>query len=215
MFERYWQPYYSDFRLTQPSILTTKDLVNFEPYKHLWISNVDNVNVNYAYYDGQYIYVWFEYNGNFYIMKLDLNFNIIDINSNVTINGLPDGSVLNSIYFININKKWYAVGHVTGDHAALFDTDGPQSPSLTFIKTLFDFGGRDYPRSVVSHVVTDLTREYVLVIGENEYVLLDSNLENIVLSGIFDFIDVTNPDVEIVLAKNKMLYVTIIPPKLW
>jgi len=215
IFERYWQPYYQDFILIQPSILITRDLVNFEQYKHLWISNVDIIHVNYAYYDGQYVYIWINDANGFRIIKVDSNFNIVDINSNVTINGLPDGSVLNSIYFVNIHGKWYAIGHITGDYVALFDTDGPQSVSLTFIKTLANFGGRDYPRSIVSHVVTDLIKEYVLVIGEDKYVLLDSDLENIVLSGSFDFVSVTESDVEIVLAGNKTLYVTSIPPKSW
>jgi hypothetical protein len=149
-----------------------------------------------------------------------LNFNIIDIDNSVTISGLPEGSKFNIVYFINFRGKWYAIGLTSDYYVVLLDTNGPQSNSLTFIRTLYhvELESPVYGERVTAHVVTDLVNDYVIVAVKDTYILLDSSLENIVLSGnisMDSYIHFFSVDTEIILAKSKISYTTVYPPVIW
>ena len=210
---------YSTYRY-QPSVVKSSDMVNFEQHKHIWLDGIPISLTQYAYYDGQYVYVWlaafsetWERTG-FRIMVLDSDFNVVDV-KNVTVSGLPEGSELTSVYLVNVNGKWYAVGSLFDGRIALFDTDGPWSPSLTFLKIIYSFGP-PYDtyvwESVMAHLVAKLREYYVLLLfSGGPVLLLDTNFENAILLGTIQ--DLHESDV--LLAARKLLYGRIISYEVW
>jgi len=233
---RFYDPYYDFPTIVLPSIFTTTDMVNFNQYKHLWLDTSYSYGVNYAYYDGKYVYVWLGVLSilsppptpvGYYILTLDpnSNFDIVDINKNVTINGLPQGKSVISLYFINLNGKWYALGllsELTNDNLidysiALFDTDTPMSGNLTYVNTIYDIV--DYPSSVpngiCAHIVTDLYKNYVLLTASNKWILFDDKLNNVVSSGDCYQGNEILSDCEFLLLSDKKMYKTFIPPIMW
>jgi hypothetical protein len=205
---RFYQPYNTATEIRLPSVLTTSDMVTFEQRKHIWLSDTHLATVQYAYSDGQNVYVWLRTENGFRVMVLNFDFDVVAM-LDVTVSELPEGTELFSIYFVNTRGRWYGVGSLSDGSVAVFTCEDPRSPSLTFAKFVYTF---ETPRSIVAHAVTDLSNDYVLVVGGHEYIVLDPDLESVVTSGnLFYAAD----DVEVVLKMDKWLYKTEIPPKWW
>jgi len=211
---RVYSPYYSGVFIVKPSILKTTDMVNFDQHKHIWPSDPELSITMYAYNDGQYTHAWLLTGERFTelcIMKLDSDFNIVDINRNVVVNGLPEGTLLMSIYFVNVRGRWLAVGTLSDGSVALFDTDGPSSPSLTYVRSLTKL---DSPLPVTAHFVRDAIREYVLLLSPSTWIVFDVNLENIVSSGSNPFYDRNvSIDFEALFMKDKFIYMSYFSPR--
>jgi hypothetical protein len=210
---RDYSPYASPVSIGKPSILKTTDMVNFEQHKHIWPSYPESSATMYAYNDGQYTHVWLlasAREAEFCIMKLDSDFNVTDVNRNVTINGLPEGALLQSIYFVNVRGKWWAVGSLTDGSVALFDTDGPWSPTLTYAKSLIKL---DSAMFVTAHFVKDAQREYVLILSPSKWMLFDANFDNLVSSDSVPIYDpVLSIDLEALFMKDKFFYASYSSP---
>jgi len=202
-----YSPYYSAISIRKPFILRTTDMVNFEQHKHIWPSYPESSTTMYAYNDGQHTHVWLLVEagtGEFCIMKLDPDFNVVDVNRNITTNGLPEGTLLQSIYFINVRDKWWAVGSLSDGSIALFDTDGPWSPSLTYVRILTKL---DSPLPVTAHSVRDALNEYILLLSPSKWIVFDINLENVVSSSsIPTYTPVLDIDLEALFMKDKFFY---------
>jgi hypothetical protein len=235
---RFYDPYYDFPEIALPSIFTTADMINFNQYRHLWLDTSYSYGVNYAYYDGEYVYVWLVVSSissapptpvGYYILTLDpnSNFNIVNINENVTVSELPQGTNLVSLYFINLHGKWYAIGLLSyrgdddsfGYSIALFNTESPKSANLTYVRTIYDFGYNPSPSplgaSLCSHVVTDLYKNYVLITALDRWILFDDKLNNIVASGFCHQNSELPDDCEFLLSTNKFVYETYVMPVWW
>jgi len=191
-------------------------MVNFEPHKHIWPSCPESSTTMYAYNDGQHTHVWLlveARTGEFCIMKLDPDFNVVDVNRNITVNGLPEGTLLRSIYFVKVRGKWLAVGSLSDGSVALFDTDGPWSPSLTYVRILTKL---DSPLPVTAHSVRDALREYVLLLSPSKWIVFDASLENVVASGdIPTYAPDSSADLEALFMKDKFFYASHYSSKWW
>jgi len=161
-------------------VLRTKNLIDFEPYKHITL-NIRKVIPLYAHFDGNYIYVWC-YNDQetyqdglhkLFIVVLDTNFNVVDINENVMINNLSEGNV-EGVYFIKVHGEWYALGVYEhpppptwfklgyAHSLALFKLTNPSVGQLDFINFITSI--HDSTVFLSAYTVTDLCSEYILVI---------------------------------------------------
>jgi len=198
----------------QPSVIATGDMVSFDQRKHVWLDDIPFSYTQYAFHDGNYTYVWVavanekeEKTGDFNIITLDSAFNVVNV-SRVTVDNLPDGTKLFSIYFVNIHGKWYAVGSLSNGDVSLFDTEGPWSPSLTFSKTLFTL---DAAYEVSAHLVADMFGEYVLLLYSDGWRLMNTSMDKVVAFGTF--LAGVNP--EVVLGKSKFLYTEPVEHAVW
>jgi hypothetical protein len=209
-----YSPYYSQVSIRKPSILKTTNMVNFEQHKHIWPSYPESSTTMYAYNDGQYTYIWLlasARRAEFCIMKLDSDFNVIGVNRDITVNGLPEGALLQSIYFVNVRGKWRAVGSLLDGSVALFDTDGPWSPTLTYAKSLTKL---DSAMFVTAHFVRDAQKEYVLILSPSKWMLFDVNFDNLASSGSIPIYDrMSSIDLEALFMKDKFFYASYYSPR--
>jgi hypothetical protein len=150
-------------------ILRTKDFVNFEHYKHISLGNAPFGSLLYSFFDGSNFYIWMrnelgEYYQNglhpLYLVTVDSNYNLVDVNLGVTLNGYQGTKPLESIYFVEIDGAWHAILNAIGEGLFLFD-GAPWSPILTFNRQIYS--DAYVPRIITAHPVSNGRDSYVAV----------------------------------------------------
>jgi hypothetical protein len=226
--EEYYQYYFDTIRLL---ILRTNDFINFEPYKHIYLGDVPDSFPQYAYFDGNNFYIWMinidnaYQNGlhRLYLIVLDNKYNLVDINQNVTINTSQTEISFGGIYFINIEKTWYAI--MSGTNGLYLFDGNPWTPNLTLIRQIYSDKYTNI--SLSAHLVKNDNSNYILIAlpttynpdpspGEPSEISPRMLISDIQFNNISELVRFTAYDeferriesnnIEFILSKNKVVY---------
>jgi len=134
--------------------LRTKDLINYEP--------IIRVAANQPGYTGQgVLFKWIDGKIHGYLMDwtsasprfqggkhrivkvvLDENLNVLEVNTNVILNGGPPGGSAGhyDISIFRFNGTWYAITSSFSGGTILWSLDDPTKPVFNYVKTIFESG---------------------------------------------------------------------------
>lgn len=135
-------------------ILRTKDLVNFEPVFRVTVKQpgYTGQGILFKWIDGRihgYLMDWIsgspQYQGGKHrILKVvfDENFNLLEINTNVILNGGPPGGGAGhyDITIFKFNRTWYAVTSSFTGGTVLWKLEDPTKPIFNYVTTIFSSG---------------------------------------------------------------------------
>jgi hypothetical protein len=216
-------------------ILRTRDFVSFEHYKHVDIGDAPHGMLLYSFFDGSRFYMWMrnelgEYYQNglhpLYLVVLDSDYNLLEVNLNVSLSGYTGDKPLASVYFVNINGEWYALLSAPGDGLHLF-SGNPWTPSLSFVKKVYS--SKYIPRIVVAHPVSNTKGSYILISLPTSwhpnpqpdepsflpprFLISDTNFDSVTELTRYRLYDevgseIHTSDGEFILSKEKVLYVS-------
>jgi len=134
--------------------LRTKDLVQYEPIFRITVKQpgYTGQGVLFKWIDGKihgYLMDWTSgtpqfQNGKHRILKVILgeNFNVLEINTNVVLDGGPPGGILGhyDISIFKFNGTWYAVTSSFTGGTILWKLEDPTKPIFKYVKTIFPNG---------------------------------------------------------------------------